>query len=310
MDLKQLNTDEKIKFLNEKSKKEKKGSLTPYLFISPWYIAYLLFAVVPIGMSIYMSFMDWPVIGVPRYVGLDNFRNIASDQRFLNSLWITARFAVVSVPIGMLSSLTVALIMSSRTKWLGLYRTIYYLPAVVSGVAIGIVWRWILDPRSGLINNFLRLLGISGPGWLTDPAWVLPSYLLVSLWGAGAGMLTYLVALNEVPKDLNEAAYLQGAGYFRRMLNVTIPFIRPILYYNLVMGIIGAFRMFNTAFVLGGAGGQGQFVMLYIFETAFSFFRMGYASALSWVFLVIILLITLLVFKFTNFWEQSKENEE
>jgi len=306
----QLSKEEKIEYFVENHKKRKKKRKTPYFFVAPWYIAYLLFAVVPIGMSIYMSFMDWPVIGSPTFVGFDNFINIFSDSRFHNSLWVTARYAIVAVPLGMVTSFSVALIMSSKTKGLSLYRTIYYLPAVVSGVAIGIVWRWILDPRNGLINNFLAIFGVDGPGWLTDPSWVLPSYVLIALWGAGAGMLTYLVALNEVPSDLHEAAEIQGAGYLRRIWNVVLPYIKPILYYNLIMGIIGAFRMFNTAFMLGGAGNQGQFVMLYIFDTAFRYFRMGYASAMSWVFLVIIMVITLFVFKFTDFWKERGSNEE
>ena len=305
-----LSKEEKIKYFVENHNKRKKKRKTPYFFVAPWYIAYLLFAVVPIGMSIYMSFMDWPVIGSPTFVGFDNFIDIFSDSRFHNSLWVTARYAIVAVPLGMVTSFSVALIMSSKTKGLNLYRTIYYLPAVVSGVAIGIVWRWILDPRNGLINSFLAIFGIDGPGWLTDPSWVLPSYVLIALWGAGAGMLTYLVALNEVPNDLHEAAGIQGAGYLRRIWNVVLPYIKPILYYNLIMGIIGAFRMFNTAFMLGGAGDQGQFVMLYIFDTAFRYFRMGYASAMSWVFLVIIMVITLFVFKFTDFWKEGQSNEE
>lgn len=308
--LSKLSKEEKVSFLVEQRAKKKKKVSKGYFFIAPWYIAYLVFAIVPIGMSIYMSFMDWPVIGEPTFVGLDNFRAIPHDQRFINSLWVTVRFALISVPVGMIASFTVALIMSSKTKALGLYRTIYFLPAVVSGVAIGIVWRWILDPRNGLLNNFLNIFGIDGPGWLTDPYWVLPSYMLISLWGAGAGMLTYLVALNEVPNDLHEAASLQGARFFRRLLYITIPYIKPILYFNLIMGIIGAFKQFNVAFILGGAGNQGQFILLHIFETAFSHFRMGYASAMSWVFLLIILLITLLVFRFTDFWKYSQSNEE
>lgn len=310
IDISGLTKEEKIAYFISERKKQRKTKKTAYFFIAPWYLAYLIFAVVPIGMSIYMSFMNWPVIGLPTFIGLDNFVNIVSDTRFHNSLLVTARYAVVAVPLGMLTAFSVALIMSSRTKALNLYRTIYYLPAVVSGVAIGIVWRWILDPRNGLINNFLAIFGIDGPGWLTDPNWVLPSYVMIAIWGAGAGMLTYLVALNEVPSDLHEAAQVQGAGYFRRILSVVLPYVRPILYYNLIMGIIGAFRMFNTAFMLGGAGDQGDFVMLYIFNTAFGYFRMGYASAMSWVFLIIILIITLFVFKFTDFWKESQSTEE
>lgn len=307
-DLKGLSKERKVEYLNTL---EKKKRLSPgYFYISPWYIAYLIFALVPMVLSIYMSFMDWPVIGKPVYIGLDNFRNLMTDVSFRNSLFVTARYAIISVPLGMLASFSVALIMSSKTKGLSFYRTIYYLPAVVSGVAVGIIWRWILDPRNGLINSLLAVIGIQGPGWLTDPVWVLPSYLLMGLWGAGAGMLTYLVSINEVPKSLHEAAEIQGAGFFKRIYLVIIPYSKAIIYYNLIMGIVGAFKKFNDAYILGGAGNQGQFVLLQIYDTAFSYFKMGYASAMSWVFLLIVLGITLLVFRFTDFWQFSQEHEE
>jgi multiple sugar transport system permease protein len=305
-----MSDSEKVDFIVNQQRKRKRKFSVGYLYIAPWFIAYLLFGLVPFVLSFIMSFMDWPVIGNPNYIGLDNYKNLLVDSSFHNSLWVTIRYAIVSVPLGMIASFSIAMIMASKTKGLSVYRTIYYLPAVVSGVAIGIIWRWILDPNNGLINNLLASLGIEGPGWLTDPQWVLPSYLLMSLWGAGAGMLTYLVSINEVPNDLHEAAEMQGAGYFKRIFLVTIPYVKPILYYNLIMGIIGAFKKFNDAYILGGAGNEGQFIMLQIYDTAFKYFKMGYASAMSWVFLIIVLAITLLVFRFTDFWKYSQENEE
>ncbi|MBP3040938.1 sugar ABC transporter permease [Bacillaceae bacterium Marseille-Q3522] len=299
-----------IDYIAGTRKKRKKKISRGYFYIAPWFIAYFLFGLVPMVLSFVMSFMDWPVIGNPTFIGLDNFKNLLVDTSFHNSLWVTIRFAIISVPLGMAASFTIAMIMASRTRGLSIYRTIYYLPAVVSGVAIGIIWKWILDPSNGLINNMLKVFEIPGPGWLTDPEWVLPSYLFMSLWGAGAGMLTYLVSINEVPNDLHEAAEMQGAGFFKRIFLITIPYVKPILYYNLIMGIIGAFKKFNDAYILGGAGNEGQFIMLQIYDTAFTYFKMGYASAMSWVFLLIVLTITLLVFRFTDFWKYSQENEE
>ncbi|MFS8650892.1 MAG: sugar ABC transporter permease [Caldibacillus sp.] len=309
-DLSKMSEQEKIAFLVKQQKKKKRRPSPGYLFIAPWFISYFIFGLFPMVLSFIMSFTDWPVIGKPTFVGLENYRDLLVDRSFHNSLWVTIRYAIVAVPIGMAASFTIALIMASKTKGLSVYRTIYYLPAVVSGVAVGIIWRWILDPNNGLINNLLAIIGIKGPGWLTDPDWVLPSYVLMSLWGAGAGMLTYLVSINEVPLDLHEAAEIQGAGFFKRIFLVVIPYVRPILYYNLIMGIIGAFKKFNDAYILGGAGNQGQFIMLQIYDTAFTYFKMGYASAMSWIFLIIVLAITLLVFKFTDFWKYSQENEE
>lgn len=305
-----LTKEEKVEVLLEQKKSKKKKISKGYFYVAPWFLAYALFSLVPMLMSVYMSFTDWPVIGSPTFIGLDNFRDLVHDEAFRNSLWVTIRYAVFTVPLGMIASFSIALIMASKTKGLKLYRTIYYLPAVVSGVAVGIIWRWILDPRNGLINNLLLLVGITGPGWLTDPKWVLPSYVIMSLWGAGAGMLTYLVSVNEVPNDLHEAAQMQGADFFKRIFLIIIPYVKPILYYNLIMGIIGAFKKFNDAYILGGAGGEGQFILLQIYDTAFTYFKMGYASAMSWVFLIIVLSITLLVFRFTEFWKYSKENEE
>ena len=309
-DLHEMNESEKIGYIVSKERKQKKRISRGYLYIAPWFIAYLLFGMVPMVLSFIMSFMDWPVIGSPTFIGLDNFKDLLVDTSFRKSLWVTIRFAIFSVPLGMVASFTIAMVMASRTRGLSVYRTIYYLPAVVSGVAIGIIWKWILDPNNGLINNMLQIVGIQGPGWLTDPLWVLPSYLLMGLWGAGAGMLTYLVSINEVPGDLHEAAEIQGAGFFKRILLVTVPYVKPILYYNLIMGIIGSFKKFNDAYILGGAGNEGQFIMLQIYDTAFTYFKMGYASAMSWVFLLIVLAITLLVFRFTDFWKYSQENEE
>lgn len=309
-DLHEMNESEKIDYIVSKERKQKKRISRGYLYIAPWFIAYLLFGMVPMVLSFVMSFMDWPVIGSPTFIGLDNFKDLLVDTSFRKSLWVTIRFAIFSVPLGMVASFTIAMVMASRTRGLSVYRTIYYLPAVVSGVAIGIIWKWILDPNNGLINNMLQIVGIQGPGWLTDPLWVLPSYLLMGLWGAGAGMLTYLVSINEVPGDLHEAAEIQGAGFFKRILLVTVPYVKPILYYNLIMGIIGSFKKFNDAYILGGAGNEGQFIMLQIYDTAFTYFKMGYASAMSWVFLLIVLAITLLVFRFTDFWKYSQENEE
>ena len=293
-----------------KKKKKKKGINPGYLYISPWFSFFAIFGLFPIGLSFYMSFMDWPVIGQPTFVGIKNYLELFKDAQFLNSLYVTARYAIYSVPLGMVTAFTIALILNTKTKGVGFYRTLYYLPAVVSGVAIGIIWRWVLDPVNGLLNNFLQIFGIQGPGWLTDPAWVLPSYLMIAVWGAGAGMLTYLVALNEVSKDLYESADLQGAGFWRKLFYITLPLMRPILYYNLVMGIIGAFKKFTDAYILGGAGNQAEFVMLYLYKNAFAYFKMGYASAMSWILLVLILLITLLVFRFTDFWKYSQMNAE
>ena len=280
------------------------------LYISPWLIAFSLLGLFPILMSMFLGFTEWPIIGDPKWVGLDNFEKLFNDPMFYRTLQDTFAYAIYSIVLGMLSSFTIALLLNTNVKGLSFYRTVFYLPAVVTGVAVSMMWRWILDPNYGLLNIFLQNFGVEGPNWLGDPNWVLPSYVLIAVWGAGGGMLTYLVALKEVPKDLYESADIQGAGYFTKLFKITLPMMKPILYYNLVMGIIGAFKKFTDAYILGGAGDQAQYVMLYLYETAFNNFKMGYASAMSWILLIIILLTTLLVLRFTDFWKYSKKNVE
>ncbi len=281
-----------------------------YLFISPWILGILVFFLLPVGYSIYISFTKWTILGKPVWIGLDNYSEIFRDKSFYNSLLVTFRYAVFAIPLGMIASFTIAFILNSDIKGLSFYRTIYYLPAVVSGVAVSLLWRWILDPEFGLINSLLAMVGIQGPGWLSDPAWVLPSYILVAIWGAGGGMITYLVGLKEVPSSLYESAEIDGAGFFTRLFRITIPMMTPILFYNLVMGIIGSFRKFTDAYILGGAGNQGKFYLVYLYENAFKFFKMGYATALAWVLFMIILMLTLLVFKSSSLWVyyESEEN--
>ena len=272
-----------------------------YLFILPWIIGIIIFFLWPIGYAIYISFTKWTIIGKPVWVGLSNYNKILS---------VTVKFALFAIPLGIFASFTIAFILNSEIKGLSFYRTIYYLPAVVSGVAVALLWRWVLDPEYGLINSFLNIFGIHGPGWLSDPAWVMPSYILVALWGAGGGMITYLVGLKDIPRSLYESAEIDGAGFFTKLFRITIPLMSPIFFYNLVMGIIGAFRKFTDAYILGGAGNQGKFYLVYLYENAFKYFKMGYATALAWILFIIIFLLTLLVFKSSELWVYYESNEE
>lgn len=266
-----------------------------YKFIAPWLIGLFLFTVFPMIFAAYISLTDWPILGAPKFIGLQNFQEIFADQDFYSSLFVTFRYAALAVPIGIVSSFSMAALMNVNIKGVPIYRTIYYLPAVVSGVAVAVIWRWILNPNYGIANMILGWFGIKGPNWLGDPKWVLPSYLLIAVWGAGAGILTYIVGLKDIPSELYEAARIDGAGFKDRMIRITIPLMTPILYYNLIMGIVAAFRKFTDAYIIGGAGNEGRFYMVYLYENAFSYYRMGYATALAWVLFVIILSLTLLI---------------
>ncbi len=280
-----------------------------YLFIMPWILGMLFFTIGPIIFAIYIGLTDWNVLTKPNYIGFKNYIDIFQDENFWNSLMVTVKFAVFAIPLGIVTSLTIAILMNKDLKLIKIFRTIYYLPAVVSGVAVALLWRWVLDPEFGLVNLLLGQIGIQGPGWLSDPNWVLPSYIMMALWGAGGGMITYLVGLREVPKTLYEAAEIDGAGAITKFIKITLPLLTPILFYNLVMGIIGSFRKFTDAYILGGAGNQGKFYLVYLYENAFKFFKMGYATALAWILFVIIFLITLLVFKSSSFWVYYESSE-
>lgn len=273
-----------------------------FLFISPWVLGFFIFSLIPIIAALFIGFTDWNSLTSAKFIGLKNYVDLFKDEDFLNSLSITVKFAIISVPLGIITSMTIAVLLNNKIRGISLFRTILYLPAVVSGVSIALLWRWILDKDFGLINMLLSKFGIQGPGWLSDPKWVLPSYVLMSIWGAGGGMLTYLAGLQDIPKTLYEAAEIDGAGWFQKFKNITVPMMTPIIFYNLIMGMIGAFRKFNDAFIIGGAGNQGRFYMVYLYQNAFQYFKMGYATAMAWVLFIIILSLTLMVFKSSSLW--------
>lgn len=273
-----------------------------FFFILPWVLGFFIFGLGPIIAALYIGFTDWNSLTSPNFIGLKNYIDLFHDENFINALKVTVRFGVISVPLGIMTSMTLAALLNNPIKGISFFRTALYLPAVVSGVSVALLWRWILDKDFGLMNMILFKLGINGPGWLSDPNWVLPSYLLIGIWGAGGGMLTYLAGLQDIPRALYESAEIDGAGWFRKFINITIPMLSPVIFYNLVMGIIGAFRKFNDAYIIGGAGNQGKFYMIYLYDNAFNYFKMGYATAMAWVLFLIILGLTLIVFKSSSVW--------
>lgn len=268
---------------------------TGLAFISPWIIGTLLFVIGPMIFAAYISLTNWPIIGQAEFIGLQNYVEIFKDEKFYNALFVSTRYAILAVPITIISAFVMSMLLNTKIRGVAIYRTIYYLPAVVSGVAVAVIWKWILNPNYGLLNALLGLFGIQGPNWLGDPNWVLPSYLIMAIWGAGSGILTYLVGLKDIPEELYESADIDGAGFFTKTFKITIPFMTPVLYYNLIMGMIAAFRKFADAYIIGGAGDEAQFYLVYLYNQAFQNYRMGYASALAWILFAIIMLLTLFV---------------
>ncbi|WP_413377280.1 carbohydrate ABC transporter permease [Alkalihalobacillus sp. 1P02AB] len=273
-----------------------------FYFILPWLIGLIAFTIFPMLVALYVSLTDWTIIGTPNFIGFENFERIFNDPMFYESLWITVRYAIFAVPLTIATAFMVAVLLNNKLRFVGIYRTIFYMPAIVSGVAVAIVFKWVLDPNYGVINSLLNLIGLEGPNWLYDPNWVLPSYLVMALWGASGGLLTYLVGLKDIPQELYESAELDGANFLQKVRHIMMPLITPIIFYNMIMGIIAAFRKFTDAYILGGAGNQGTFYMVYLYEQAFSFYNMGYATALAWVLFVIILGLTIIVNVSKKYW--------
>lgn len=275
-----------------------------YFFVGPAVLGFLIFTLGPIVAALYLSFSDYNLARI-RFVGLQNYQTMfTNDPLFWQSLKVTFVYTVFSVPLGLASGLAVALLLNKNVKLLSAFRTVYYLPALVGGVASSMLWLWLFSRDFGLINFLLSLVGLKGPSWLGDPAWVMPAFIVMSLWGIGGAMLIYLAGLQGIPSDLYDAAKVDGCGAALRLRHVTIPMMTPVIFFNLVMGIIGTFQVFTQAYVMtsGGPANATLFYVLYLYQNGWQYFKMGYAAALAWVLFLIILAFTLLVFKSSPAW--------
>jgi multiple sugar transport system permease protein len=276
-----------------------------WLFASPWLLGFLLFTVGPMIASAFFAFTEYDVLTQPKWVGWANFdKALTDDPKVGQALKVTSIYAVVSVPLQILLGLCVALLLNTRIRGLQFYRTVYYLPSVLSGVAVALLWRWIYAPNFGLINSFLARFDIVGPGWLGDKDWALTSMIGMSLWHVGGGIVIYLAGLQGVPSELYEAVRVDGAGRGAAFWHITLPMITPVLFYNLVIGIITALQIFTQALIMtnGGPHEATLFIVLYLYRNAFQFFKMGYASVLAWILFAYILVLTLLVYRSSGFW--------
>lgn len=277
-----------------------------FLFISPWIVGFLGLQVGPMLASLVLSFTEYQIVAPPRFIGLANYiKMFTADESFRDALKVTFTYGVVSVPLQLVVGLIVALLMNQRVPALRLWRTIYYLPNVVSGVSVAMLWIWIFHSQFGLINLVLRVTtGIQGPAWLGDPRWALPALILMSLWTVGSSMIVNLAGLQGIPTELYEAAAIDGATWWHKFWRITLPMLSPVLFFNLVMGVIGSFQYFTNAYVMtgGGPGRATLFYNLYLYNNAFLYYKMGYASALAWVLFLIILVLTLLIFKSSPMW--------
>ena len=276
-----------------------------YAFIAPWLIGFLLFTAGPFLASIYFSFTRYNVVTPPVWVGTANYEALfQQDPLFWKSLGVTFRYALVAVPLGVVIAVILALFLNLNIKGIAVYRTIFFLPSIVPTVATSMIFLWILNPQIGLINGLLRSFGIIGPAWLADPNWAPWTLVFMALWGVGGIMVIYLAGLKDIPTYLYEAAILDGASAYRRMRLITLPLLTPVIFFNVVMGCIGAFQTFTQAFILtqGGPEDSTQFYALYLFNRAWRYGDMGYASAMAWILFTIVAVVTSLLFRSQKRW--------
>lgn len=278
----------------------------PYLFILPWIIGFLVFTLGPLVLSFVMSFFDWSITGTPKFRGLGNYIEMftTDDQAPLKSLSISLKYAAIFVPLNMIIALVLAMLISQPVKGAKFFRTIFYIPAVISGVAVSIIFGWLLNGNYGVINYLLSLLGIDGPQWLVDPKWAIIAVIFASAFGVGSMMLIFYTDIKNIPIDLYEAAAIDGAGPARQFFSITLPMITPTILFNLITSIISSFQQVTLVMLLtnGGPMKSTYFYGLMTYNNAFKFHKLGYASANAWVMFIIILLLSALVFKSSDTW--------
>jgi multiple sugar transport system permease protein len=277
-----------------------------YLFLSPWLLGFVVFLAGPMLASLYLSLTQYKVIQAPQWIGLANYQRMLSDELFYHSLQVTAKYTAASVPLGIVVALGLAVLLNQRIVARGLFRTIFYLPSIISGVAVAIVFAWIFNFQFGILNYLLSLLSIPGPNWLGSPRWVLWAFVLISLWGVGANVVIFLAALQGVPRSLYEAAAIDGAGSWTRFRQITLPLISPAILFVAIIGIINSFQTFTQAYIMTDGTARPAnatlFFLLYLYKNAFTWFEMGYASALAWLLFLVILVCTLLLLYSSNRW--------
>jgi multiple sugar transport system permease protein len=296
------------------SPRARREARTFYFTVSPWIIGFLVFTLGPLVFSLYVSFTRWNILTPPEFIGIDNYTRMFNDPDFWQALKVTSIYAVVSVPLRMSVALLLAILLNQATRAVGFFRTSFYLPAVVASTAAAVIWQWLFNPRFGPINQFIELFGVKGPAWFNDPDWALRGLIIMSVWGVGGEMLIFFAGLKGIPKTLYEAAEVDGAGTVQQFWNITIPMLTPTIFFNLIMAIIGAFQTFDAAFVIstarsGAIGSPAKstlFLMLKLYQEAFSFLNMGYASAIAWVMFAIIFVVTILVNWSSGRWVYSE----
>ena len=305
----------------------RREALAGYAFVVPWIIGFIIFTIGPMLASLYFSFTKYNIIDPPQWVGLANYERAFSgiwnairsgdsrqfgDPLFWKALQVTIYYASIALPLNLGFSLFLAVLLNQKVRGINIWRTIFFLPSIIAGVAVTLLWVRILNPRVGVLNPFLKdVIGIQNPpGWLADPEWAVPALVIMGLWGVGSSMIIYLAGLQGVPTDLYDAAKVDGANAWQRFWNITFPMMTPVLFYNLVLGMIATFQYFTQVYVatsssiagLGSPQHSTLFYNIYLYQNAFRYFDMGYASTLAWILFIIVLILTTLIFRSSDAW--------
>ena len=291
------------------TRQRKREAVTGILFIMPWLIGFLVFYAGPALVSLVMSFTKWNIVGTPTWVGFDNYIEIfTGDKNFWNSVWVTIRYALLYIPLMTIFSIITAMALNTKVKGIGIFRTLFYMPSIAPAIAASLIFMWILQPTYGLLNVILSYFGIDGPNWFKDPSYAIWGIIMIALWRLGAGAVVYLAGLQNIPLQLYDAADVDGANGWMKFRHVTLPMLTPILFFQIVVELIGVFQTFTPAYVVSQANGyagpikQLYFYMLYVYVKGWQNLQMGYASALSWLLTIFILIITVLVFRSSPYW--------
>jgi len=279
--------------------------LAGYLCITPWLAGFAIFTAGAMAFSLGLTLFKTDLLTGTKFVGVQNYSRLAGDRLFWKSLRVTSYYVALAVPLQVAVALTIAMVLNNdRVSWISLWRTLYYLPSIVSGIAVSLLWLWILNPEFGLLNYIVGLVGIQGPRWIYSERWAVPSFVLMGVWSAGGNMLLYLAGLQGIPTSLYEAASIDGANGVRRFFHVTLPMLSPTIFFNLVMTLIGSFQVFTQAYVMteGGPNNATLTMVLFLYRKGFEQLRFGYASAVAWVLFVIIMAFTLLTIRSSAAW--------
>jgi multiple sugar transport system permease protein len=292
------------------SEKQKLGKMAlkeehaAYLFLAPWLLGLILLLGIPVIASIFLSMTEWNLMNLPEWIGFENYRIMFADKDFYHSMGVTLRYLAMSVPLYLVTAMALALLLNQKLRGMYIFRTVMFMPSVIAGTAVAVMWSMMLNPDLGVVNQVLRAIGVDNPPrWLASNDWAVPAVILMGLWGIGGGTIIYLAGLQNIPPHLYEAAEIDGANSIQKFFSVTLPLLTPTIFFQLITGLVGAFQVFDVAYVLSGRGarrGALLFYLLNLYNEGFRGSRYGYASALAWILVILASISILITFRLSE----------